>query len=136
LARRLLRTLLGRRIPPVPFAKVRLVHLQQDLQRLPQLPALGRMEPPQPLEPGARIERRPVSQTFGILPGDLLVHLQQLLQAADLLPPPRAQPAPRLGLVARPVGDLAPPHRAAEAWIVLQRPLVMRRPDRFGGAWR
>ncbi len=111
-----------------------LPHLHQELQRLPQLAALGTQRPPQPLAFGAAVERLAVGQLGGIVAGDLLVHFQQLLQPGHLLVHQPLKELGGRGRVGRPLGDLAPAAEVAEAGVVHRLALLALLPEPLGPA--
>src|SRR5271157_443641 len=101
-------------IPAFPF---RIPHSSQRVQRPQQLPCLGRLVPPVPLERRAAIERRAVGpigvlgRFAGLVPG------QQFLEPADVLIDDRVEHRPRLGRVAWSGSDLTPEQPVVEGGI-------------------
>ncbi len=112
-----------------------LLHLHQELQRLPQLAAFRRLLSPQPLARGAGVARHPVGQLGRIVTGDLLVQFQQLLQPGHLLVHERLEELDGRGRVGRPIGNLTPVAKVAEARIVRRLALLALLPEPLGPAW-
>ncbi|MGZ3388319.1 MAG: hypothetical protein ACXVCF_01860, partial [Isosphaeraceae bacterium] len=70
---------------PIPRSEFLLPHFSKGFERSQQLPGLGRLVPPEPLEPRAQIERRAVGPVGVHDRFDGLVAGQQLLEVLDVV---------------------------------------------------
>ena len=92
----------------IPHSEFRLPQLAKCIERPLKLPDLGRLVPPQPLEPGAQLESRAIGPVGVRDHCDGLVARQQLVEVLDLVVDDRVEDLPRLGRVAGAGNDLTP----------------------------
>src|SRR5271157_2716465 len=102
---------------PVPSSTFRIPHFLQHVERPQQLPRLGRLVPPVPLEPQAAIQRRAVGPIGVFDRFDGLVPGQQLLEPALVPIDDHGECPPRLGLGAGSGSDLMPAQPVVEGGI-------------------